>query len=63
VASVLASAGVPRSRAEELEREVDRGAVLLAVHMPGSRPGDDQSIRTALTNAGGRDVDVVNWPA
>jgi hypothetical protein len=61
VSSVLASAGVPRSRAEELEREVEHGAVLLAVHAEGSRAGDDRKIVEALTAAGGRDVDVVNW--
>ena len=63
VASVLASAGVPRERAEELEKEVARGAVLLAVHVPERAAADDRAIRDALTSAGGRDLDVVNWPA
>jgi hypothetical protein len=63
VASVLASSGVPRARAEELEREVERGAVLLAVHVADSRTGDEHSIRDVLTRAGGRDFDTVNWPA
>ncbi|HWK09664.1 MAG TPA: hypothetical protein VNR64_06420 [Vicinamibacterales bacterium] len=61
VASVLAAAGVNRERAAELQREVEQGALLLAVHVLGGSPGDDAPIRTALTSAGGRDVEVVNW--
>lgn len=63
VASVLTSAGVPRARAAELEKEVEEGAVLLGVHVHARQSGDDRGIRDALTAAGGRSVDVVNWPA
>ncbi len=63
VSSVLASAGVSRRRADELEGEVERGAILLAVHVMDRQPGSDRPIREALSSAGGRDIDVVNWPA
>jgi hypothetical protein len=63
VAPVLASVGVPRDRAEELEREVERGAILLAVHVFEDGAGAVTPIREALTAAGGRDIDVVNWHA
>jgi len=62
VASVLTSAGVNRDRADELQREVEKGAILLAVHL-GERPAEDAAVLTALTQAGGRDVEVVTWHA
>jgi hypothetical protein len=61
VASVLASAGVDRDRADELQREVERGAILLAVHSAGGRAGDNGAVRDALTSAGGRDVQGIHW--
>jgi hypothetical protein len=63
VASVLTAAGVPRGRADEYQREVERGAILLAVHVPHGRAGEDTSVRDILTVAGGRDLEVVNGPA
>ena len=62
VSSALASAGVSRERADELQREVERGAILLAVHASGRDGADGTAIRQALTDAGGRGVEVVNWP-
>jgi hypothetical protein len=62
VASVLTSAGIDRERADELQREVERGAILLAVHL-GSEAGEDAAVLGALAQAGGRDVEVVTWHA
>jgi hypothetical protein len=62
VASVLTSAGVDRDRADELQREVEQGAILLAVHVDPEITGNGSAIRSALSNDGGRDVEVVNWP-
>jgi hypothetical protein len=59
---VLTSAGVDRDRADELQREVEQGAILLAVHVDPEITGNGSAIRSALSNDGGRDVEVVNWP-
>jgi hypothetical protein len=58
VASVLESAGVAKNRAEALEREVERGAVLLGVHAAN---GDVAAIREALSSAGATVVETANW--
>ena len=63
VASVLTSAGVDAARAEQLQREVERGAILLAIHAPAPGRGGDAVVRSALSGAGARDVQTVNWPA
>jgi hypothetical protein len=60
VASVLTSAGVNRDRAEELQREVEQGVILLAVHL-GEQAGEDAAVLRALAEAGGREVEVVTW--
>lgn len=63
VSSALTSAGVSRDRADELQREVEQGAILLGVHTTtGGVAEDAATIRNALTDAGGRAVEVVNWP-
>lgn len=58
VASALESAGVDRDRAEALEHEIRRGAVLLGVH---AAHGDVAAIRDALAAAGATSVDTANW--
>ena len=59
MASVLKSAGVREDRAEELQQRVERGAVLLGVHI---RPGDQAStVRDVLANAGAAEIELANW--
>ena len=60
MASVLANAGVPEDRAVQLQRAVEEGAVLLAVHADAGRAA---TIREQLAAAGAREVHVVNWQA
>lgn len=57
VASVLANAGVPQDRAEALQREIEQGAVLVAVHARGD---DVPGIRTAMQDGATR-MEIVNW--
>lgn len=58
VASVLSAAGVPPDHAEALQREVERGAILLGAHVTGATI---ENARAALVAAGGRDIHTVNW--
>jgi hypothetical protein len=58
LASTLESAGVAADRAAALEREVERGAVLLGVHADDSGVA---AIRDALASAGAVAVDTANW--
>lgn len=59
MASVLKSAGVSEQRAEQLQRRVESGAVLLGVH---ARSGDEvPKVREALVSAGAAEIDLVNW--
>jgi hypothetical protein len=58
VASVLTGAGVPQSRAVALQREVSRGAVLLAVHTTAEHVA---GVRDALSDSGAIQVDTANW--
>ena len=58
VASALKSAGVPADRAEHIQREIERGSVLLAVH---ASPVGLEAIREALTSAAPREVEVATW--
>lgn len=60
LASVLTSAGLPRERAEALQREVARGAVLLGVHVA---PPDVDRVRDCLSAAGATALETVNWTA
>ena len=57
VASALESAGVAAHRAHALQREVERGAVLLGVHANG----DVVAIREALAASGATVVETANW--
>ena len=58
MSSILENAGVPAERADELERAVERGSVLLAVH---SSVEQVEAVRAALTSAGPRAIDVASW--
>jgi uncharacterized membrane protein len=58
IASTLAEAGVEAAHARELEAEVERGAILLGVHVQRGTP---EPVRVALSSAGARDVHVVSW--
>ena len=58
LASVLTSAGLPQERADALQREVARGAVLLGVHVT---PPDVNRVRDSLSAAGATEVQMVTW--
>jgi uncharacterized membrane protein len=58
IASALEDAGVNPDHARSLEAEVERGAILLGVHVHG----DPERVRALLASAGGRDVQIVSWP-
>lgn len=58
VASVLKNAGVPERRAEHFQQEVERGALLLGVHVADSKVSE---IRQALASAGARDIELASW--
>jgi hypothetical protein len=60
MASVLKNAGIQAARAGELERAVERGSVLLAVH---SSADQADTVRQALTSAGARSIDLATWQA
>jgi uncharacterized membrane protein len=57
IASALSDAGVDPERARSLESEVERGAILLGVHVHG----DPERVRATLASSGARDVQVVSW--
>ena len=59
LASVLTAAGLPQERADALQREVARGAVLLGVHVT---PPDVDRVREILSGAGATQLDIVTWP-
>jgi hypothetical protein len=59
LASVLTSAGLPNERAEALQHEVARGAVLLGVHV--ATP-DVARVRESLAAAGATEIEIVTWP-
>jgi hypothetical protein len=58
VASVLARGGVPGERAEALQRDVEKGNVLLGVHV---RTGDVSAISEALAATGATNVEAASW--
>ena len=58
LASVLKTAGLPHERAEALQREVARGAVLLGVHTTSA---DVERVRTTLSAAGATQLEMVAW--
>ena len=57
VASVLTAAGMAPARAEALQHEVERGAILLGVHVTDADVG---AIRDALAAAGATSVEIAN---
>ena len=59
LASVLTSAGLPHDRAEALQRDVGRGAVLLGVHVAAP---DVARVRESLSTAGATAIEMVTWP-
>lgn len=58
MASVLKNAGIPEARAEQLQREVETGAVLLGVHCAR---GEVEKVRAALDSAGALEVELAKW--
>jgi D-serine deaminase-like pyridoxal phosphate-dependent protein len=58
ISSVLARAGVPEARADALQLEVERGSVLLGVHVTS---GDVSRINQAFAESGAVDVETANW--
>jgi hypothetical protein len=58
LAGVLTDASVPQERAEAIEREVSRGAVLIAVHTTSS---EVPAVRDALAERGANQVEIANW--
>ena len=58
LAGVLRSAGVPEPRAEALQRAVEGGAILIAVHTPAGRM---EGVREALGKTAPAEMHVVNW--
>jgi uncharacterized membrane protein len=59
LASALTKAGVPEDRAENFERSVKDGAILLGVHTDSMQVA---AVRTALEGTGARLVETANWP-
>jgi hypothetical protein len=59
LASVLTSAGLPHERAEGLQREVARGAVLLGVHIAAP---DVARVQESLSAAGATEIEMLTWP-
>ena len=57
--SVLTSAGLPHERAETLQHEVARGAVLLGVH---GASADAARVRDSLSAAGAKEIETLTWP-
>jgi len=59
LASVLTSAGLSHERADALQRDVARGAVLLGVHV--AEP-DAARVRESLSAAGATQIEMLTWP-
>ena len=59
LSSVLTSAGVPSVRAEALEREVEAGSILIAIHVTGD---DVARVRETLEANAASETLVANWP-
>jgi hypothetical protein len=58
LASTLKAAGVPGPRAEQIEEAVERGSVLLAVHVTPDQVGP---VKEALVSAEPLELDMANW--
>jgi len=56
--SVLRAAGLPRDRAEVLQRELTRGSILLGVHTDQSTLDD---VISCLSRAGGVQIETITW--
>lgn len=59
LASVLTSAGLPHERADALQDDVARGAILLGVHITAV---DVNRVRETLSAAGATEIEMVTWP-
>ena len=59
LASALTSAGLEHERADALQHEVARGAVLLGVHIA---PADVTRVRETLAAAGATQIEMLTWP-
>lgn len=58
VAPILGRAGLPAERAEQWERRIKAGDLLLGVHV---RRGEVEVVASALREQGGDDVAVAEW--
>jgi hypothetical protein len=58
LSGVLTEASVPEARAEAIEAEIKRGAVLIAVH---AAPDDVTPVRDALAASGAMQIEIANW--
>jgi hypothetical protein len=58
LASTLKAAGVPEARADQMQDAIERGAVILAVHVA---PDQVEPVRSALRSASPLELDVANW--
>ncbi len=58
IAAVLRRAGLSEERAAEWQTRVERGAVLLGVHV---RSGDVDAVRVALQHQAADDIEIARW--
>ena len=58
IASALSGAGVEETRAEALEKAVEGGAVLVAVH---TVPSEVATVRGLFETNGATDLETANW--
>jgi hypothetical protein len=58
IAHVLKNAAIPEPRADEIQRAVEEGAILVGVHTAAA---DVAAVGEALASAGARGVDVGTW--
>ena len=58
LASALEHAGIPAARAEQIQRDIEQGSVLLAVH---ASPIGVDAVRDALVSAAPRELEIGTW--
>jgi len=58
IAGVLRGAGLAEDRADAIQREVERGSVLLGVHVTS---GDVATVQGTLAASGATRVEIANW--
>jgi uncharacterized membrane protein len=58
IASVLSRAGVPENRADQIEQWVERGALMLGVHV---KQANVDGVVGALESTGAAEIEVANW--